>query len=154
MKDRKKLKKVSPTILHTSPSPQALVIIEPFNLPPGILDILLGLHPHVEDRTVAARADDLVVHAALAALALGPQAGEADLERRNGGELLAVQLGEAGAAGGADGARGGSDSGGMVGSGCGRILGLRGGLGSVRWFWWLFCISSSSSNKRRLAAHA
>ena len=56
------------------------------------------------------------MHTALATLALGPEAREADLERRHGRELFAVEFGEAGAAGGADGA--GGERGGVGGGGC------------------------------------
>lgn len=73
-------------------------VIEPAQLPAGILDILLGLHAHVEDGAILAGADDLLVHGALAALALGPQPAEADLELRHLGQGLGVELARAGLA--------------------------------------------------------
>ena len=67
-------------------------MIEACQLLPRILDILLRLHAHVEDRTILARADDLAVHAALAALTLRPQPAEAHLQVRHLVQRLLVQL--------------------------------------------------------------
>ena len=49
-----------------------LVEVEALELLAGVLDVLLGLHAHVEDGAVLATADDLAVHAALASLTLCP----------------------------------------------------------------------------------
>src|SRR5690554_3569685 len=72
-----------------------LIKVKPRQLLIPILQILLGLHAHVEDGTVLAAADDLAVHAALAALALRPQAAEAHLEIRHLVERLLVELADA-----------------------------------------------------------
>ena len=75
-----------------APSPSTRIVIEARQLLARILDVLLRLHAHVEDRTVLARADDLAVHAALTALALRPQPAEADFQVRHLMQRLLVQL--------------------------------------------------------------
>jgi hypothetical protein len=57
----------------TSPSPKRRVLIKPIQLLASILDILLSFHAHIENRTIATGTDNLIVHAALAALTLRPQ---------------------------------------------------------------------------------
>ena len=64
-----------------SPSPdRRLVGIEPLQLLACFLQVLLGLHPHVEDGAILAAAYDLAVHAPLTPLALSPQPPEPHFE--------------------------------------------------------------------------
>jgi hypothetical protein len=58
----------------------------------GVADILLRLDAHVEDGAVLARAQDVLVERALAALALGPEPREVDLVLRRRQQLLLVEL--------------------------------------------------------------
>lgn len=76
----------------------ASVEIEPRQLLPRILDVFLRLHAHVEDRAILAAANDFAMHAPLAALTLGPQASEADLQLGHLGEGFRVQFARARAA--------------------------------------------------------
>lgn len=47
-------------------------MVKPREVLARIFDILLRLHPHVEDRTIPATANDFAMHAPLAPLTLGP----------------------------------------------------------------------------------
>ena len=76
-------------------SPKCRILVEPLHFLARIFHIFLGLHAHVEDGTVAAGTDDFVVHAALAALALGPQASESHLEFRHFAERFLIEFAEA-----------------------------------------------------------
>jgi hypothetical protein len=78
-----------------SSSPQSTIIVETNKLFARVLDILLGLHAHVEDGAISARANDLVVHTALASLTLRPEASEANFEFGDLAQSLLIQLAEA-----------------------------------------------------------
>ena len=90
----------------TNPLPDRGIPIKPHQLPPRILNILLRLHTHIKDGTIATAANHLTMHAALTALTLGPEASKAHLELADLAQRLGVELAEARAAVLADGAGG------------------------------------------------
>lgn len=90
-------------MIHLPSGPS--VEIKPRQLLARVLNVLLSLHAHVEDGAVLAGANDFVVQATLAALALGPEAAEAHLELADAGQRLGVELAGAGPAVAADRAR-------------------------------------------------
>jgi hypothetical protein len=81
-------------LVSIPPLPQSTIIVKANKLFARVLDILLGLHAHVEDGAISTGANDLVVHTALASLTLRPEASEADFEFGNLAQSLLVQLTE------------------------------------------------------------
>jgi hypothetical protein len=77
-------------LVSIPPLPQSTIIVETNKLFARILNILFGLHAHVEDGTISARANDFVVHTALASLTLRPEASEADFEFGNLAQSLLI----------------------------------------------------------------
>lgn len=68
------------TCNHSSSPYSRLVSIKASKLTASVLKIFLGFHTHIEDGAIFATADNLAVHATLAALTLGPQSPEAHLK--------------------------------------------------------------------------
>lgn len=73
-----------------SPSPS--IIVKPSQLLPRILDILLGLHTHVIDRTILTTANNLAMQTPLTSLTLRPQPPKPNLQLTDLRQRLRVQF--------------------------------------------------------------
>src|SRR6266536_3809901 len=80
------------TSFKSSSLPSSLFSIEPNQLSPRILHILLRLHPHIKDRTILTTANNLTMHTPLTSLALRPQPPKPDFQIRDLTQRLLVQL--------------------------------------------------------------
>ena len=80
--------------LPAVPLPDSSVSIKPLQLRSRIFNVLDHLNPHVEDRAISTRANDFIVHTALASLALCPKSCKLDLQLANLGQLFRVEFRE------------------------------------------------------------